>query len=108
MIVVDVPEYLPIGSVITVKGSEKTLMIVGRSLLVDDDDQGKVYYDYSACFYPEGLIGDMVIYTNHECIETVVSRGYEDAYCMALGKMIQGVAEGIEVPKGHFEQSGEW
>ena len=49
---------LPIGSVVLLNGGEKRLMICGR--VQTDVATGKTY-DYSACFYPDGIIGNAVV-----------------------------------------------
>ena len=74
----EVKEYLPIGSVVQLKDGTKKLMIFGiiQSDQGDDDSQE---YDYISVPYPEGNMGqDYQFLFNHEDIETVVTRGYED------------------------------
>ena len=46
-------EYLPIGSVVTLKQGTKKVMICGR--IQKETKQGQIY-DYCACLYPEGMI----------------------------------------------------
>ena len=46
-------KLLPIGSVVTLEGAEKKLMIVGESLVQEDDD---TIYDYIGVPFPEGYI----------------------------------------------------
>ncbi len=80
--------YLPIGSVVLLKNGSKKIMIYGRrQRRVTDDFE----YDYLACLYPDGNIGEDYMYLfNHEDIETVVFRGYSDAeeesYVVELNK----------------------
>ena len=69
--------YLPIGSVVLLKEGQKKIMIYGRCQRRIADN---IEYDYIACLYPEGNIGEDYMYLfNHEDIETVVYRGYSDA-----------------------------
>jgi len=80
--------YLPIGSVVILKNGKKKIMIYGRRQRRVTDE---IEYDYIACLYPEGNIGEDYMYLfNHEDIETVVSRGYsdaeEEAYVIELNK----------------------
>ena len=80
--------YLPIGSVVLLKNGKKKIMIYGRRQRRVTDE---IEYDYIACLYPEGNIGEDYMYLfNHEDIETVVSRGYsdaeEEAYVVELSK----------------------
>lgn len=73
----NIHELLPIGSVVLLKDGEKRLMISGV-LQQEAGDDGKTY-DYMGLFYPEGNIGQDYQYLfNHEDIENVYFRGYED------------------------------
>lgn len=56
--------FLPLGSIVSVKGNPKKILIIARGLATNF--KGKTYYfDYGGCTYPEGLIGDAVAYFNH-------------------------------------------
>ena len=67
-------EYLPIGTVVRLKGGEKKLMIYGRKQLALDES-GE--YDYIACLYPEGNINDDYNFLfNNEDISEIVFKGY--------------------------------
>lgn len=69
-------EFLPIGSVVLLKGGNKRIMICGRIQAQAGSD---VIYDYSACYYPEGIIDPTsMFFFNRDAIETVYHRGYED------------------------------
>lgn len=69
-------KYLPIGSVVTLKGGTKNIMIYGRRQL--SADTGKLY-DYVACFYPEGNISENYTFLfDHAQIEKVIFEGYSD------------------------------
>ncbi|MBR4618626.1 MAG: DUF4176 domain-containing protein [Bacilli bacterium] len=70
--------YLPLGSVIKLKNSNKSLMIIGYGLCTKNKDDKK-YYDYSVCTWPEGTIElDKMILCNQEDIETVIFEGYKN------------------------------
>jgi len=70
-------KFLPIGSVILLKGGEKRLMITGYCLITKQD-VNKVY-DYSGCLYPEGIItSEHTALFNHDQIEKVFCLGYSD------------------------------
>lgn len=73
----ETPDFLPLGSIVIVRGSTKKLMVISRALALSQD-VGMRYYDYGACLYPEGLMGDTVVYFNHEGIQKVVQKGYAD------------------------------
>lgn len=68
---------LPIGSVVLLKQAEKKLMIYGVMQLNSGDQKT---YDYIACLYPEGNIGEEFNYLfNHDDIERVEFLGFVDA-----------------------------
>lgn len=69
-------EFLPIGSVVLLKGGNKRIMICGRIQAQAGSD---IIYDYSACYYPEGIVDPQsMFFFNRDAIETVYFRGYED------------------------------
>lgn len=45
--------YLPIGSVVLLKGGTKKIMICGR---LQENMNDHKQYDYCACLYPEGIL----------------------------------------------------
>ena len=71
-------EYLlPIGTVVQLKGGEKRLMVFG--IRQTDSEGDDTEYDYVAVPYPEGNMGiDLHFLFNHEEIDTVFFRGFED------------------------------
>lgn len=52
-------KYLPIGSVVLLKDSQKRIMIVGVKQKQADSEK---VWDYSACLYPEGLLDPDKLY----------------------------------------------
>ena len=68
---------LPLGSVVMLDGASHPVMIVGRCLRVSGAE-GPALVDYGGCPWPEGLLGDQVVYFDAPAVRTVVSRGYED------------------------------
>lgn len=76
MLMKDVRNLLPIGSIVLLKEAEKKLMIFG---IRQTDDETKREYDYIGVLYPEGNIGENVRFIfDHEDIEQIIFRGYED------------------------------
>ncbi|MDG4967428.1 DUF4176 domain-containing protein [Lactococcus lactis] len=65
--------FLPLGSLVIIKGALKKLMIVNRANVVADN-----YFDYGAILYPEGMIDENLAYFNQEDILKVVSKAYSD------------------------------
>lgn len=94
------PEFLPLGSIVIVRGSTKKIMVISRGLVLAQDE-GMRYYDYGACLYPEGLMGDTLVYFNHEGIQRVVHEGYADD---ENGLVLENLARSlkyVEVEKGN-------
>lgn len=70
-------KYLPIGSVCTIKGQAKKIMITGY-YSVEYNGNLKIK-DYSGCFYPEGmLLPNSVISFNHSEIEKIEFMGFKN------------------------------
>jgi hypothetical protein len=70
-----IKELLPIGSVISLQGGFKKLMIFG---VMQSDGNGEDY-DYIGVIYPEGNIGEKGKYLfQHKDIETVYFKGFEN------------------------------
>ena len=70
-------KYLPIGSVVLLKGATKKIMITGFASV--SPDTGDKVYNYSGCFFPEGFIDyDEVFVFDHEQIDKVCFCGYQD------------------------------
>lgn len=69
-------EFLPIGSVVLLKGAQKRLMIVGRFQV--EMESGQIY-DYSGCLYPEGMINpkDLFLFQSSD-IDRVYFVGMQD------------------------------
>lgn len=67
-------DFLPVGSVVLLKGANKKLMIIG--ILQVNPTQRKIY-DYLGVPYPEGFMGaDNNFLFNHEDINDVIFVGY--------------------------------
>lgn len=66
---------LPIGTIVVLKGTKKAVMITGY---LQKTTNGTVY-DYTAVTYPEGYLdARLQAVFNHDQIDEVVFRGYED------------------------------
>ncbi len=74
-------DLLPIGSVVILKNGEQPLMIYGVKQI---DGKPKLFgkqkeYDYICVIYPHGHLGEEHNYlVNHEDIDRILFRGYED------------------------------
>lgn len=85
-------KYLPIGTVVMLKGGKKRAMITGFCS-ISGEDKSKVF-DYSGCLYPEGLISsNQTLLFNHEQIEKIFHLGLVDEeekqFKQKLNEMLQ-------------------
>lgn len=70
-------KYLPIGTVVMLKGASKRLMITGFCSMAAEDQA--TMFDYAGCMYPEGFLSsDQTALFNHDQIETVYYMGLVD------------------------------
>ena len=70
-------KYLPIGTVVILKGGSKRIMITGF-LSSSKENDGKIF-DYSGCLFPEGIVSsDKFLLFDHAQIEKVFYKGLED------------------------------
>lgn len=105
---IECPDFLPLGSVVTLKGSAKKLFVIGRALVVGNEEDGKEYYDYSFAPYPEGLVRDAVVYSNHDCIDEVLFKGFEDEGNTAVLDVLGDVLPRLDVVKADPQPTSEW
>lgn len=71
-------KFLPLGTVVMLKGASKRLMITGFCTMAAEEAEG-VMYDYSGCMYPEGIISsDQTALFNHDQIEKIYHMGLVD------------------------------
>lgn len=70
-------DYLPLGSVVILNGGVQKVVINARGLVtLAVDPPG--FFDYGGSLYPQGIIGDQILYFNHKDIAKVVFEGYSD------------------------------
>ena len=87
-------KYLPIGTVVLVKGGKKRAMITGFCS-TSQEDQTKIY-DYSGCVYPEGyLSSDQVCLFDHNQIDKIFFVGYEDEEEQAFKQKLNIIVENL-------------
>lgn len=73
----ELKKFLPIGTIVLLKGGSKRLMITGFCS-VPNEDKTK-FFDYTGCLYPEGIINSKEIALfNHVQIDKVYFVGYRD------------------------------
>jgi len=82
---------LPIGTVVLLKGGNKRVMICGRIQTKVGED---VIYDYSACYFPEGIIDPAQMYFfNNDAIERIFFIGLQDEEELAYQEAISELGE---------------
>lgn len=95
-------KFLPIGTVVLLKGGKRELMIISYCIVPSGeayDKNGKVdvtdtMFDYGACVYPEGMItSDQLFGFNHDQIEKVVFKGYQTERQKEISKILIGGLE---------------
>ena len=106
--------FLPIGTVVILKGGKRELMIMSYCIVPDGeayDKDGKVdlkgqMFDYGACFYPEGMItSDQLFAFNHDQIEKICFMGYKTENQKEISKVLNGGLE--EMKKANEEGNKE-
>lgn len=97
--------FLPIGSVVLLKGGKKEVMIMSYCIM----PSGKVYspngklekkglmFDYGGCLYPEGMIkSDQLFAFNHDQIDKVLYTGYVSDKYTELSKILNNEYDKIK------------
>lgn len=92
--------FLPIGTVVLLKGAKKELMITsycvfptGTQIQKDgtETEAKKTIYEYGGCTYPEGIVEANVIHAfNHEDIDKILHMGYETDQYKEFTEILNG------------------
>lgn len=69
--------FLPLGSIVLLDAGTQKLLIVARGLNVQHNGQ-KIFFDYGAVPYPQGLSGDQLAYFNHDSVRSIYFIGCND------------------------------
>ena len=95
-------KYLPIGTVVLLKGGKKRAMITGFCS-VAQENQEKIY-DYSGCVYPEGyLSSNQVCLFVHDQIEDIFFVGFVDEEEKAFKEKLNTIVANLENEKAADE-----
>ncbi len=70
-------EYIPLGSVVYLKGGIKKLLVVARAIQASNNEK-QYFFDYGGVLYPEGITGDKMAYFNNDDIGSVFFYGCDD------------------------------
>lgn len=72
-------KFLPLGTVVMLKGASKRLMITGFCSMAANEGEQAQMYDYSGCMYPEGFISsEQTALFNHDQIDKIYYVGLVD------------------------------
>ena len=93
-------DYLPLGSIVILNGGVQKILIIARGMIAADMNPPK-FFDYGGSFYPQGLIGDQIMYFNHEDIKKVVFTGFSDDDDKLMVENINEWFENSDVEKGN-------
>ena len=67
-------KFLPVGTVLLLKGGKKRVMIIGLC-----PSTNGTMYDYAGCLFPEGVLDpEKTLLFNHDQIEQVFHMGLQD------------------------------
>lgn len=93
-------DYKPLGSIIKYGGSKKKLMIIARAISVSlKHGEEKEFFDYACVLYPEGLIGNQLIYVQDSEITEVLFTGYDDDDNKRALKELQQILEKLAIQR---------
>lgn len=95
-------KFLPIGSVVLLKGGERELMITSYCVVPKGEivvngetitPSDNVVYDYGSCLYPDGIVDANISCTfNHSDIDKVIFEGYKsDKYNSYVDVLQEGL-----------------
>lgn len=102
-------KFLPIGTVVLLKGGKKRAMITGFCS-VAQENQEKIY-DYSGCVYPEGyLSSNQVCLFDHDQIEKIFFEGFVDEEEVQFKEKLNRIVVNLEKERNSetaFEASVE-
>lgn len=83
---------LPIGSVVSLYGAEKRLMILGYLKYLKGDDTR--VYDYCGCTFPEGYLdSESTAVFDHRDIEHIYALGFQDEVQFGFRERLMQILE---------------
>ena len=98
----DRERFLPIGTIVLLKGGKKRAMITGFCSVAQEKPD-KVY-DYSGCVYPEGyLSSNQVCLFDHDQIDKIFFLGYEDEEEKTFKEKLNRIVSTLEQERAQGE-----
>ena len=99
-------EFLPIGSVVLLKGGTKRVMITGFCSV--DNNEKERMYDYTGCLYPEGIINsNEICLFDNEQIDQVFFKGFIDEEEIKFKDELDKTLSNIEENSQEFDLDDE-
>jgi hypothetical protein len=90
----DNKEFLPIGSVVKLKGAQKNLMVTGYLSIIPETREE---FDYCGCLWPIGYLDSKTLTLfNKNAIEKVIHEGYSDAEQKEFSQKLIELSKEIE------------
>lgn len=68
------------------------------------DKWKRAIFDYAACAYPEGMVGDRLMYFQHSDVSKVVFEGFSDDDEKMMCANIQKAMEMLEIERADVRQ----
>ena len=93
-------DYLPLGSIVIVKGGVRKVLIIARGIGSKFNGKNQ-FFDYGACLYPEGLIGDNLMFFNHADIAKTIFSGFSNEEDEMMVQNINDWVAKTEVERGN-------
>lgn len=89
-------KFLPIGSVVLLKGGNKKIMVTGFCSVEGDNEK---IYDYCGCIYPEGYLSpSKICLFDHNQISELLYLGYsteeDQNFKSSLNKLVEKYKNG--------------
>ena len=109
-------KFLPIGTVVLLKGGKRELMITSYCVMPNGDvydKSGKIdakgrMFDYGACFYPEGMLtSDQLFAFDHVQIERVCFTGYQTDKQKEISNILNNSLNALKTNKENKQDSTE-
>ena len=98
-------KFLPIGTVVILKGANKRIMITGFASM--SPETGDKVFDYSGCVFPEGFMNyNEVCVFDHEQIDKVFFEGYNDEESVQFHKVLVEQLKNMPAAKNNNEEKG--
>lgn len=99
----DVPDILPLGSVVLLQGGSKKVIITARAINVAHNNE-LYFFDYGAIAYPEGFVGDQMVYFQKDAVSQVLYAGYSDSTDEnVVASIVKFVQENPTIKRGNPE-----